>query len=313
MTPAASGTQHTLRSGDYEGVIASVGASTRVLRYGERDLIVPFAADEVRPAFRGATLAPWPNRVVDGIYHFDGTQRQLPLTEPARGHALHGLVVWSDFTLIDKGSDHVSLSTTIQPQTAYPWRIKVTTAFTLDESGLTQSVTALNLSESTAPWGTAPHPYLVAGAGEVDDWTLELPASKVLEVTDERLLPTELRAVEIDATRFDFRAPRRIAQERIDHAFTDLKVTGNGITAMRLTSADGTGVAMIWDRTCQWVQIHTADNPTDPSHHRRGLAVEPMTCAPDAFNASSYRHDVGLVRLGPGQTSTASWKIEAIN
>lgn len=312
MSVAASGVQHTLRYGDYEAVIASVGASTRSLRYRGRDLIVRFDADEVRPAFRGATLAPWPNRIVDGIYRFEGVQRRLALTEPARRHALHGLVAWLDFDAVDKSSDHVSLSSTIQPETGYPWRIEITTTFTLNEAGLTQSVTARNRSRRTAPWGTAPHPYLVAGSGHVDDWTLELPAASVLEVTDERLIPTELRSVEVDAARFDFRAPRRIADAEIDHAFTDLIKTAGDAVAVRLMAPDGKGVAMTWDESCPWVQVHTADNPADPGHHRRGLAVEPMTCAPDAFNEEKYRHNVDLRRLQPGQTATANWSIAAI-
>ena len=87
-----SGVQHAHRAAHgYEAVIASVGASLRSLTYEGRDLVVPFDADEVRPAYRGATLAPWPNRVVDGRYTFGGVEQQLPLTEPARGHALHGL------------------------------------------------------------------------------------------------------------------------------------------------------------------------------------------------------------------------------
>ncbi len=100
MTSAAlplSGAQHRIRSGAYEAVIASTGASLRELRHDGRDLIVPFGADEVRPDYRGATLAPWPNRIVDGTYAFDGEDIVTALTEPERSHALHGLVSWADF------------------------------------------------------------------------------------------------------------------------------------------------------------------------------------------------------------------------
>lgn len=83
-----SGTRFDLVHGDYSASIASVGATLRTLRHGGRDLIVPFAANEVRPAYRGAILAPWPNRVVDGRYSFAGAKHQLSLTEPQRLHAL---------------------------------------------------------------------------------------------------------------------------------------------------------------------------------------------------------------------------------
>ena len=61
-----------MRAGGYEAVVASIGASLRVLTYEGRDLVVPFAPDELRPVHRGATLAPWPNRVVDGRYAVAG-------------------------------------------------------------------------------------------------------------------------------------------------------------------------------------------------------------------------------------------------
>jgi aldose 1-epimerase len=309
MQPA-SGTQHVLRAGEYEAVVASVGASLRALTADGRDLVVPFDADQVRPGFRGATLAPWPNRVVDGRYAFAGVEYELALTEPARGQALHGLLAWTDYAATDKGPSHVTLTATIEPQVGYPWRVVVETTYSLDADGLTQSVRARNDSATPAPWGTGPHPYLVAGAGAVDDWMLQLPASQVLEVTPDRLSPTDLSPVDIDADRFDFRDARRIGTVEIDHAFTGLTSA-----AVRVTSADGSGVELTWDEACRWVQIHTADQPegaVSPAH-RIGLAVEPMTCAPDAFNAGCYAFDTGLTVVAPGEWSpAASWSLRAV-
>ena len=167
-------------------------------------------------------------------------------------------------------------------------------------------------SDERAPWGTGPHPYLVAGDGRVDDWTLELPAEKVLAVTPDRLIPTELVAVDGDEPeRFDFRSARRIASAAIDHAYTDLTRDASGLAVVRVTNAGGQGVEMSWDAACPWVQIHTADRPGLPVD-RIGLAVEPMTCAPDAFNADAYSYDAGLIVLEAGAEATASWRIAAI-
>lgn len=309
-----SGTQHSIRAGDYEAVIASIGASLRTLTFRGRDLVVPFEADEVRPGYRGVTLAPWPNRVVDGVYAFNGQEHQLPLTEPSRGHALHGLATWLDFQVVDKDPSHVTLAATIEPQTGYPWRVTVRTTFALTSDGLTQIVTATNEGETPVPWGTGPHPYLVAGESALDEWTFELPAAQVLAVTDDRLAPTELRPVDSDAERFDFRAARPIGAVEIDHAYTGLDRAVDGLTTARLTDAAGRGVAMVWDAACPWVQVHTADAPegAESPTHRIGLAVEPMTCAPDAFNADAYAYDTGLVVIEPGQSSTAQWLIGAI-
>lgn len=305
-----SGRQYSLAAHGYTADVASVGASLRTLRHsarsGEtaRDLVVPFEADELRPGYRGATLAPWPNRIVDGRYVFGGEEHQLPLTEPARGQALHGLATWLEFEPVAVEPERVLLAAVIEPQEGYPFRVEVVVEYRLGADGLTQTVTGRNLGAEAAPWGTGPHPYLVAGEGRVDDWTLTLPAASVLTVTPDRLSPVAIESVEAHPE-FDFRVARVIADTFIDHAFTGLPAEASD-TRVLLTSPGGTGVEMAWDGACPWVQVHTADTPGTPETHRVGLAVEPMTCAPDAFNSGA-----GLVVLDPGAQSSAGWRIAA--
>jgi len=310
-----SGTQYTIRSGAYEAEIASVGASLRTLRHDGRDLILAYDADEVRPGFRGATLAPWPNRIVDGHYSFAGVDYELGLTEPQRGHALHGFVGWQEFAPIAQSGDAVTLAATIEPQTGYPWRVRVETTYSLGADGLTQTVRAANVGTEAAPFGTGPHPYLVAGTGALDTWTLELPAATVLEVTPDRLSPVAVHAVAgYDAERFDWRAPRVLGDVALDHAFTDVVRGDDGIATLRLSDPSGTGVQVTWDAACPWVQVYTGDLPGGPAQpfHRAGLAVEPMTCAPDAFNDDRYDFETGLLVIEPGGVAEASWRIAAL-
>ena len=308
-----AGTPVVLRAHGYEPAIASVGASLRSLTFEGRDLVVPFDADELRPAYRGTTLAPWPNRVVDGIHRFDGVEHQLPLTEPNRGHALHGLLSWVDWNVLDASDEAVTLTATVTAQAGYPWWLVVSTTFRLGVDGLTQTVRATNLSDTPAPWGTGPHPYLVAGPAALDEWTLSLPADTVLEVTPDRLAPVALASVEVDADRFDYRAPRVLGSVEIDHAYTGLIRDADDRATVVVTDPSGSAVAMSWASECPWVQIHTADLPTGPGTpgHRAGLAVEPMTCAPDAFNDDAYDFATGVVSLDPGASHEAGWTISA--
>lgn len=299
-----SGRQHRLESGSYRATVSSVGASLRELTFDGRNLVVPFEADDVRPSFRGATLAPWPNRVVDGKYSFGGMDYQLSLTEPSRRHALHGLAGWLDFAAVEESSDRLVLGATVEAQAGYPFRLELRVEFRLDESGLTWSVSALNTGSLAAPFGTGPHPYLVAGDGRVDGWTLELPAESVLTVTEDRLIPLGLETV--GGGEFDFRSSRVIADTFIDHAFTGLRRDADGVASVRLLSAAGTGVGMSWGDDCPWVQVHTADL-SDPAISRIGLAVEPMTCPPDAFNSGT-----DLLVIEPGESASAGWSIHAI-
>ena len=133
--------QHVLHFGDYAAVVTSVGASLRSLTFRGRNLVVPFEADQLRPAYRGATLAPWPNRVVHGRYRFDGAEYQLPLTEPERSHALHGLVRLGRVRTGRRRRHRTSrCATTIEPQAGYPWRVRVESTYELDADGLVQTV-----------------------------------------------------------------------------------------------------------------------------------------------------------------------------
>ncbi|MDM4762005.1 aldose 1-epimerase family protein [Galbitalea sp. SE-J8] len=299
MVTSLSGRQYELSSGPYRAAIASVGASLRALTVDGRDLVVPYDADEVRPVYRGATLAPWPNRVVEGRYAFGGVLHELALTEPKRGHALHGLVAWLDFAEVAVAADSVVLAASIVPQAGYPFAVDVLVAYELDADGLHETVTATNVGPSPAPWGTGPHPYLVAGDGRVDDWTLESSATRVLQVTDDRLIPVSLDPV---PPAFDFRSPRPIGDTFIDHAFT-----GFASRSVTITAPNGTGVRVTWDEACGWLQVHTADRPDAPELSRIGLAVEPMTCPPDAFNSGT-----DVVVLAPAASTSAGWTIAAL-
>lgn len=308
MTPRRplSGTQVFLNHGRYSAVVTSVGASLRRLQYDGRDLVVPFDADQVRPAYRGAILAPWPNRVVDGRYTFEGIPHQLSITEPRRGHALHGLLAWQDWTVVSSTSCAVTLLCRLVAQQGYPFPLLVEVTYALADAGLTTTITAGNPGPTTAPYGVAAHPYLVAGDGPLDDWILELPARAVLQVTEDRLIPTSVGAVDTPGLdQLDFREPRRLGSVRIDHAFTALIRRGQDQATVRLTRTDGTGTGMAWGTELAWVQIHTADLPVEGS--RRGLAVEPMTCPPDAYNSGT-----DLTALPPGESHTACWRIYAI-
>ncbi|MCE3294044.1 MAG: Aldose 1-epimerase, partial [Arthrobacter sp.] len=85
----------------------------------------------------------------------------------------------------------------------------------------------------------------------------------------------------------------------------DLTVDTHGIAKVSVFDPSGTGVELAWGSEWPWVQIHTGDKPVGPD--RLGLAVEPMTCPPDAFNSG-----VDVVRLAPGQVHSASWSIRAV-
>lgn len=302
---APSGAQYEISGHGYRAVVTGIGASLRVLQHDARDLIVSFAEDQPMVNFRGALAAPWPNRVADGRYGLDGVTRQLPVNEPSRDCALHGLVFDRDWQLVKHSDTEVALGVRLPAGDGYPFQLDLVARYSLSAEGLTTTVEAVNSGTGTAPYGVCPHPYLRAGDSPVDSWQLSLPAERYLRVTPDRLLPVGL--ADVDGGPFDFRKPRPIGSVQIDHAFTGLVRDAGGVATVELReAAGGSGVAMSWGTDCPWLQIHTADLPA-PGINRLGLAVEPMTCPPDAFNSGT-----DLIRLAPGASHRASWTIAAL-
>lgn len=297
-----SGEQYAIEADGYFAVITEVGATLRELRHDGRHLVAGFDADELRPVYRGAILAPWPNRIADGSYEFGGVRHQLPLSEPARHNALHGLVAWAGWQPVAHDAASVTLRYRLHPQDGYPFRLDFEVTYALGPDGLSCRLVATNSGDVEAPYGCASHCYLVAGSGRVNDWSFELAAEQYLEVTPDRLLPVEVRPVA--GTPFDFRKARVIDDTFVDHAFTEIDPAK---PYARLLASDGKGVEVRWDAAHKWVQVHTADRP-EPRLNRAGLAVEPMTCPPDAFNSGT-----DVVVLAPGEQVTANWGIAAVS
>jgi len=298
------GTEVHLAHGAYSAVVTVRGGALRELRHGDRDLVVGFGPDGPVPDYRGVICAPWPNRLADGTYTYAGKSYAAAVNEPERGSALHGLAIHRAWEVKEVANDRAVLACHIPSGPDYPGDLDLTVTYALAEDGLHATVHAVNTGSVPAPYGVCPHPYLVAGASPLDDWSLELPARTYLEVTPARLLPIALRQVDGDA--FDFRSVRRLGQVKIDHAFTDISRDGSGLARVRVHDPSGTGVELEWGTEWPWVQVHTGDKPIGPD--RLGLAVEPMTCPPDALNSGT-----DLVHLQPGQSHSAAWTIRALD
>jgi len=299
-----TGDQHDVASGPYAATVTEVGASLRSLTHGGTPLVRGFGADEMPPVSRGAVLAPWPNRIGDGRYEFGGATHQVPLNEVDRRNALHGLVSWAPWRLVDRTTSHVVLGHRQWPSPGYPYLLDLQIAYALNDNGLSVRLSATNAGDMPAPYGCSMHPYLAAGPGHVDAWTLDLPATHYLEVDPDRLLPRDVRPV--DGSSHDFRGGRIVGEQMLDTAYTGVTFGADGTAVARVTDADGSGVALHWDTVSPWVQVYTADGPK-PALDRTGLALEPMTCPPDAF-----RSGTDLVVLEPGDSHAVTWRISAL-
>jgi aldose 1-epimerase len=300
LSPWPSGRQHLIELGNQRAVVAEVGAAVRCYSVGERDVIVPFEADEMAPAFHGAVLLPWPNRLADGRYAFDGQTHQLPLTEPERQVALHGLVCWERWSLVQHTATQVVLRIDTVAIPGYPFLLRATIAYRLTEDGLQVELETTNVGPTAAPFGVGFHPWLSAGPGSLDDCTLSIDARSWVS-TDDRLLPTGCHPV---PEHFDFRSPRLLGATSFDDAFISA-TSSHGRSWVRLTGTDGCTASVWMDDSLGCWQICSGDHLPDHRHVRRGLAAEPMTCVADAFRSGER-----LIRLAPEQTRSVRWGLQ---
>src|SRR5437763_3186153 len=297
-----SGQQVELVSGVQRAVITEVGAGLRSYAVGGVDLLDGFAGDEMSTGGRGQLLIPWPNRIRDGRYELGGTDRQRPRSAPEHGNAIHGLVRWANWELDQRGQDSVVASHVLHPQIGYPFTLGLEVVYGLSGTGLRVAITATNLGSQPLPYGAGQHPYFTVGTELVDPAVLCVPAGSVLEA-DERGIPTG-RSLPVAGTELDYRRARPIGAAAVDSCYADLERDRDGVSRVAVAHPSGSPRVTVWMDACfRFVMVFTGDT-LEPARRRRGLAVEPMTCAPDAF-----RRGAGLQILEPGQQSTAIWGV----
>lgn len=326
-------------------VVSPIGASLRSYTVGSRPVVVPMEA------FDGAVLAPWPNRIAGGRYRFAGREQQLPITEPARDTALHGLVAGIEWEITDRTATSVILRTRLTESPGYPHPFTLSVRYELTEEGLGIRAEARNTGTTSAPFGFGFHPWFHPGADAVDEALLLIPAQTWFD-TDERLIPTDIRSfddgsvVPRDHVRDDsacivckdFRALRPINGTVLDDAFGSPRRhdddrgrlggderaraddgdegarlgldsdTGDRLGAAicssaRLRGADGREIVVGMDEHFRTWQVCTGDG-LDSDRARRAIAIEPMTCPPNAF-AAGEDFDV----IAPGAELSVGWSI----
>jgi aldose 1-epimerase len=301
MMPPPSGEQFEIQAAGQRATLVEVGGGIREYEVDGRPVVEPYAIDRMRDGAHGTPLIPWPNRLADGHYVFDGEEHQVALTEPDKHNAIHGFLLWRPWQVADRDSAWIVLATRLHPLEGYPFALDIRVSYELSDDGLKVSTTAENVGDRPCPYGHGQHPYLSPGRGRIDDCALELAGATRICTDPERQLPTGREPVA--GTQFDFREPRRLGETRIDHAFTDLARDASGRAWTRLRGTDGACAELWVDENYAFVEAYTGDT-LDPSRARRGLGVEPMTCPPNAFVSGE-----ALITLAPGDSVTTTWGV----
>jgi len=289
-----TGEQFEIAAGDVAATVTEVGAGLRVLTCAGLPYVESFPVDRRPPGGAGTVLVPWPNRTAGGRWTWNGAAQQLVLSEPDAGNAIHGLLRTTFHDVVARSAEAVTLGARLAVQDGWPVPLAVQVRYAVAPDGLTVTHSVANIGADAVPFGVGAHPYLRAGNAATDDCRLQLGATTALPL--EKGLPTG------PARPGDLRAP--LAGLVLDHAFGGcVPADGDTLVRHRLLGPDG-GVELWAEPDFRWVQVFT---PNRHPGRGRAVAVEPMTCPPDALNSGT-----DLITLAPGESWTGSWGLRPI-
>lgn len=296
-----SGEQFRIEHGPFAAVVTEVGATLRGFSVEEHPVLFGFGEDEMCSGGRGQVLAPWPNRIGDGFYVFRGVTAQAPIDEISKHNAIHGLVRWRPFRVVAHERASVELETVLHPQPAYPFPLHLSIAYLLSEEGLTVRARAEGDGRPT-PFGIGFHPYFLAASQGLAEATIEVPAKRHL-LLDDQSLPDGSEPV---TERFPaLVAPGGLSLDTavLDDCFSKLDRDEQGVATIRFRPGGGPieAVELRLDAQFDHVMCFTGDT-LDVASRRRAVAIEPMTCPPNAFVSGDSVRD-----LGSGVPFEASW------
>ena len=298
----ASGEQVELASGRLRLTIVTVGGGLRELTCDGWAVLDGYGPDEVALGAYGQALIPWPNRLADGVYEFEGNRYQLPLTEPDKHNAIHGFARWLQWQVEKREPSRAVLTLLLYPRAGYPFALHIAIEYTLSSSGVTVRTTARNVGRSALPYANGFHPYISVGTPAVDRCQLRIAAASWLPIDDQGI-PTGRKHVE--GSEYDFRTAREIGATRLDTGYADLIRDEDGMARVELESPDRSRMVSVWmDHSYRYVMAFSGDSLPDAARRRRALGVEPMSAAPNAFQSGE-----GLRTLRPGEAWSTTWGI----
>jgi aldose 1-epimerase len=313
--PHPTGQQFELRSegGRIVAVVTELGAMLRALEVDGVALIEGFDAS-VYPTFcAGWMLVPWPNRVRDGLWNDSGVARQLPITEPDRGNALHGFLFDTVHTVVRQSDSSITLRGAIGPTEAYPFALTVDTTFTVGSASITlgaaESVLTIthaitNIGEREAPVAVGAHPYFRIGDVPTEQLTVTVHAASRVTV-DHRLNPTGTTPVA--GTPYDLSHGAVVGDLDLDTAYLDLTPDEDQRYRHTIAAPDGRRIELWGDENYSQAQVFTTAIFPTAAGPGWAVTVEPTTAPPDALNSGD-----SLRLIAPGDTWTSSWGIDFV-
>ena len=292
-------------------IVPAAGCQCLSYRAGALDVVAGPASPDVwrEHPHRGGIpiLFPWPGRVAGARFTFEGREYRLPVNDPL-GHSIHGFACERAFRVTRRGPYFV---TSILDSADYsdlnsiwPWPFALEIDYEVG-NGLRLKARITNTGNSAMPFGFGAHPYFHAPLnpqGMRDAMMIQLDADARWPL-DANMIPTG--DTEPLAGKFDLRAPRPLGADTYDDVFRMAAISKDDASMPRARLIDPSLKIAVEVRADaafgDFVVFAPPNNPV--------VALEPYTCAPDAFNLATRGVAAGMRELAPGQTFEAGFEI----
>ena len=258
---------------------------------------------EERPtAYGNPILFPFPNRIRNGTWQFEGETYQFDKA-PESPTTIHGLLLNQPYQVESHIADEngaalvCSLNSQDFPDIArqYPFPFKIEITYTLHGAVLTMGISIKNIGDRNMPMGFGIHPYFsvnLTGTADASQALITVPAAKYWEL-DDVLVPTGLQK-EVTGT-LDLRKGQPFTKLKLDHVFTDVQLV-EGVSRCRIENQD-TGHIMVMESDAQFRELVVYTPPG-----RDAICFEPYTCPTDAINLAARGIPAGVIVLAPNET-----------
>ncbi|GEO09736.1 aldose 1-epimerase [Segetibacter aerophilus] len=251
------------------------------------------STEKVTVFFKSAKLSPFACRVKNSKYKFG--QNEYMLSKFAlRGTAIHGLIYNAPFEITEQVQNDEKASVKLSflyenEMEGYPFKFKTEVEYTLTEgNALTIKTTATNVDSQLLPMVDGWHPYFTLG-DSINDYQVEFQSKEMLEF-DEDLVPTG-KLIPYQ----EFGSIKNFGPHELDNCFTLNFAECQPMCVIRHPQKK-VQIEFHPEESYPYLQVYTPE-------HRKSIAVENLSGAPDAFN-----NGIGLKVLQPGESATFTTK-----
>lgn len=256
------------------------------------ELLWPISVDDLKTNdwYKSTILFPYPNRLEDGKYSFEGKDYQFPINEPDKNNQLHGMLYNEPFSVTAQRADGDSASIELSyvydgDKSYYPFPFIFSVKYTYSRAGFAVDFQVTNKGNQKLPFGLGWHPYFQIDGNSIDTCSIVTPKLELIRLSDRSLPTGERLAYEQN--------PIKLNDTSLDNAFKikdaknayELQDKKSGVT-LRFTAS----------QEMDYMQIFTPSKET--------VAIEPMTCNINAFNNGD-----GLKTLDPQEIFRAKFQI----